>query len=364
MPARDSASQSLSCSEGHLWLLIAITILAGLVRAHRLGSPATPVYDESYMGVIVNQYHSGSEHFFDVHPPFSRLLQYYGSLALGYDGSCAYSKHMAWTECLDSMWAMRAVPCALGTLLVPLAYAGCRLHGSSARGALVAALLVATESLFFALSRIHLLDVYTTFCIASVVVLHAAFLRCTFPPHSTTSFTPTGAGCCRLLLVVFLLVADGVMLGAAVSSKFGVAAPTAVWCVACNGLACFNSVVVSSSAQPVVVAEVATAKTTTQSTATPTARNGSSRSDNNSDNSNNGDNSRNASNNNIIININNSSLAHLLYKFLVVSGCLALVAMGTYLALLAWHFALIPWKGAEVRRIHGTHTLKRCRGKK
>lgn len=36
-------------------LLGLLTVLAFLIRARRLGSPQTPVFDESYMGVIVNR---------------------------------------------------------------------------------------------------------------------------------------------------------------------------------------------------------------------------------------------------------------------------------------------------------------------
>ena len=58
-------------------LLAAMTITAFVLRAHMLDSPRTPVYDESYMGVIVNKYIHGNEFFFDIHPPFTRLVYYY-----------------------------------------------------------------------------------------------------------------------------------------------------------------------------------------------------------------------------------------------------------------------------------------------
>mmetsp|Transcript_29757 Transcript_29757/g.60806 ORF Transcript_29757/g.60806 Transcript_29757/m.60806 type:complete len:600 (+) Transcript_29757:6-1805(+) len=268
------------------WLLFGITVLSGVLRFHRLDSPRTPVYDESYMGVIINHYHTGSEHFFDVHPPFSRLLQFYASRILGYDGDCAYSKDMKWVDC--DMWAMRAVPCLLGTLLVPMAYLGCRLNGSSPHGAITAALFISTETLFFSLSRIHLLDAYTTFCIAAVVVLHAAFLRCISRHLRGTSWAAA-----PVFKLCFLVLADGVALGAAVSSKFGVAAPTAIWCVVCNFLACFDGF---RTLAPAPFAERA---------------------------------------------------ARSFASFAVFSGFLAMVSIATYLGLLAWHFALIPWKGTE-----------------
>ena len=58
-------------------LLCGLTLTAFLLRARKLNSPATPVYDESYMGVIVNTYLEGKTFFFDIHPPFSRLVHLY-----------------------------------------------------------------------------------------------------------------------------------------------------------------------------------------------------------------------------------------------------------------------------------------------
>ena len=45
-----------------------MTVASFALRARKLDSPRTPVYDESYMGVIVNKYIIGEEFFFDIHP--------------------------------------------------------------------------------------------------------------------------------------------------------------------------------------------------------------------------------------------------------------------------------------------------------
>ena len=206
-------------------LLLGITIVAGLLRLRRIDSPRTPVYDESYMGVIVNEYRNGN-HFFDLHPPFSRLLHYYVADFLGAP-HCEYTKEMSWTEC--DMWQMRTVPLVLGTLLVPLTFLGARAHGSSVAGSLAGAALLASDSLFFAISRIHLLDVVTATMVAVVIAIHA---RLCGRLDGTASKEP------RWLQEVAVLAAmDGAALGMAISSKFGVAVPTAVWCVLTLSLA-------------------------------------------------------------------------------------------------------------------------------
>jgi|MDSY01.1.fsa_nt_gb dolichyl-phosphate-mannose--protein O-mannosyl transferase len=75
-----------------LFVLGLITVVAGFVRIHRIDSPRTPIFDESYAGYITNRYRHGNEYFFDLHPPFGRLVQYYvGVVALGAP-ECMYTK--------------------------------------------------------------------------------------------------------------------------------------------------------------------------------------------------------------------------------------------------------------------------------
>ena len=250
------------------WIgLVAVTVAAGLVRAYRLDSPRTPIYDESYMGVIVHHYKHG-EWFFDLHPPLARLLHYYVAVVLLGAPDCAYNKDMAWVEC--DMWQMRSVPCALGTLLVPLFYGAARQHGASRGAALAGASLVACEPMFFALSRVHLLDMVALACVALVVNLHARLLRCVSDSTSTTPYQGapdlgapkqdssssseasssatrgeeefnSSSYLWRWLQMLALLALDGVALGCALASKFGVALPTAIWCAACLVLACVDA---------------------------------------------------------------------------------------------------------------------------
>jgi dolichyl-phosphate-mannose--protein O-mannosyl transferase len=82
-------SHALTCSTATLILL---TFVSGYVRARRIDSPRTPIFDESYAGFIVNRYRHSDAHFFDLHPPFGRLLQF--NLAVNVLGApeCMYTK--------------------------------------------------------------------------------------------------------------------------------------------------------------------------------------------------------------------------------------------------------------------------------
>jgi len=283
-------------------------------------------------------YRHGDAHFFDLHPPFSRLLHYYASTFLDAP-ECAYTKHMAFAEC--DMWQMRAVPCALGTLLVPLAYAAARGHGCGPTGGLAAAFLVGSDAMFFALSRIHLLDMVTLATVAATVVAHARLLRAVAaPPEGDAGSGGSSQWASKAWKLLWLVARVGAWLGLAVSSKFGAAAPTAVWCVATLGLACADGAIrrcrwageaEASAAAAAAVAVGATAA------ATAAGKEGSG--------------------------VQTQDMqqrqrrlrwrprlwwwAREVGRWLLLSGALAASSLGVYVALLAWHFSLIPWKGPE-----------------
>ena len=294
-----------------LFVLGLITVVAGFVRIHRIDSPRTPIFDESYAGYITNRYRHGNEYFFDLHPPFGRLVQYYvGVVALGAP-ECMYTKDMQFVEC--DMWQMRIVPCVCGTLLVPLSYAIARLHGASPVGGVCAAFFIAADNMLLTLSRIHLLDIVTVFSIALTVFCHARFLRCAdcvifssvFAPRHLDKHKRQLSVCPRLSLSALIqglvwLILDGACLGCAVSSKFGVAAPTAIWCVLCNGLACWQWSCHRHLQKP-------------------------------------------APENGRALRV----LSSYVVLFVFLTSILAAVALLEYFVLLAWHFSLIPWKNVE-----------------
>jgi|MDSY01.1.fsa_nt_gb hypothetical protein len=218
---------------------------------------------------------------------------------------------MQFVEC--DMWQMRIVPCVCGTLLVPLSYAIARLHGASPVGGVCAAFFIAADNMLLTLSRIHLLDIVTVFSIALTVFCHARFLRCAdcvifssmFAPRHLDKHKRQLSVCPRLSLSALIqglvwLILDGACLGCAVSSKFGVAAPTAIWCVLCNGLACWQWSCHRHLQKP-------------------------------------------APENGRALRV----LSSYVVLFVFLTSILAAVALLEYFVLLAWHFSLIPWKNVE-----------------
>jgi hypothetical protein len=274
--------------------------------------------------VIVNNYRHGEAHFFDLHPPAARLLHYYvAAVGLGAP-ECAYAKDMAkYVEC--DMWQMRAVPCLLGTLLVPLAYAAARAHGGSPAAGLAASGFVAFDALFFSLSRVHLLDMVTLFSIAATVACHARVVRLAAAgpppqrhpqqPADGATWWPVPSASARWDLgwagkVAGWLALDGICLGCAVSSKFGAAVPTALWCVATLALACADNSGLRSQRRR---------RGATSGAGAPGGAAGGGA----------------------------GGAAGAAGWFFLLCGGLGASALAVYASLLAWHFALVPWKGPE-----------------
>ena len=307
--------------------LACLTALSGYLRLRNIDNPRTPIFDESYAGVIVNNYRLGKDHFFDLHPPFSRLLQYFIGVFYLQAPECAYSKDMHFVEC--DMWQMRLLPCILGTLLVPLTYATLRLHRASQAGALFGAFLVASDNMFFTLSRIHLMDMITMFSIATVAYFHERFLRSVdrvmglWLPNDimVEQREPNRDQSLSMAMAEALLwvCCCGACLGCAVSSKFGVAGATAIWCVVSNGAIFWRWWRLCNRSASCDSAE--SEKRETRDNSGSESRDTQHRC--------------------------RGFYRSFLGLFIALTSLLAIVAFSVYFAFLVCHFSFIPWKDAE-----------------
>jgi predicted membrane-bound dolichyl-phosphate-mannose-protein mannosyltransferase len=234
------------------------------------------------------------------------------------------------------MWQMRLVPCMFGTLLVPGTYYIVRLYGTSRAGSICAAFFVATDNMMFTLSRIHLLDILALCSIAAVVYCHARCLMCAenvlakvLTAERRESYT--GLKIIALSLAVLQgsgwLLLTGVSLGGSVSSKFGIAVPTAMWCILRNGMACARWACCCATRGGLVIHRQNHEAIST----VPLIGAGKSCS------------ILGTSYGNAVA----TSSARALLLFTGMTASLAATALLMYWALLVLHFSLIPWKNAE-----------------
>ena len=110
------------------------------------------VFDEYHFGKFVNGYITG-EYFFDIHPPFGKLLLSLVAWLGGYDGSQSWDKIGVDIPASVNLLALRGAPALQGALLVPLMFATARALGISTPGALLAACGVLLDGCFLVESR-------------------------------------------------------------------------------------------------------------------------------------------------------------------------------------------------------------------
>lgn len=134
--------------------LALLTLAAGWVRFHDLGTPGEIVFDEVYFVEQGRNYIKGQD-FMDPHPPLAKLGIALGILMFG-----------------DVPVGWRAVNALVGTALVPLMYLLGRVLFRSPVAAALAGIFAATDGLLLVDSRTAVIDIqYVTWAVAAYVLL-------------------------------------------------------------------------------------------------------------------------------------------------------------------------------------------------
>lgn len=68
-----------------------MTILAFIVRFYRIGHPDQVVFDEVHFGSFAGHY-IRREYYFDVHPPFAKMLNGLAAWFVGFDGNFGFEQ--------------------------------------------------------------------------------------------------------------------------------------------------------------------------------------------------------------------------------------------------------------------------------
>ena len=223
-------------------ILSLATVLGCVTRLYNLHLPATPVYDETHVGRFLNWYHDGA-FFFDVHGPLSKLLMYWTSSALGFEGraSCPYDSTAPFAaEC--SLAPQRLFPALCGAVMVPLTFATCcalRLHPLAA---LLCTWFVLVDTLFLGVSRVHLNDMVQMLFIA--LTHHLAIYACRVPlptapaasqpgdgdgGHANSAPSDTPPPSPQRMPSALVIAATGCALGCALQCKYAMALTTLAW---------------------------------------------------------------------------------------------------------------------------------------
>ncbi|EGP91622.1 unnamed protein product [Zymoseptoria tritici ST99CH_1A5] len=159
-----------------------ITILAFLTRFWGISHPDQVVFDEVHFGKFAS-YYLQRTYFFDVHPPFGKLLFAFAGWLVGYDGSFLFenigdsyiTNHVPYV-------AYRSMPALMGALTVSTVYLIMWESGYSLPAAILASSLVLFDNAHIGQTRLILLDATLVLFMALSILCYIRFYKLRHAP--------------------------------------------------------------------------------------------------------------------------------------------------------------------------------------
>ncbi|KAI9746141.1 MAG: hypothetical protein M1818_000822 [Claussenomyces sp. TS43310] len=162
--------------------LFFITLLAFITRFWGISHPNEVVFDEVHFGKFAS-YYLERTYFFDVHPPFGKLLFALMGWFVGYDG------HFLFENIGDSYIdnkvpyvAFRSMPALLGALTVPVVFDIMWESGYSLPACILASGLVLFDNAHIGQTRLILLDATLVFAMACSLLCYIRFYKLRHQP--------------------------------------------------------------------------------------------------------------------------------------------------------------------------------------
>ncbi|KAI1908710.1 Dolichyl-phosphate-mannose--protein mannosyltransferase 4 [Ophidiomyces ophidiicola] len=180
-PAPPSLNQQPSKKQASEWsyrlAITVITILAFVTRFYKISYPDEVVFDEVHFGKFAS-YYLQRTYFFDVHPPFAKLLFAFVGWFVGYDG------HFLFDNIGDSYIknkvpyvAFRALPATQGALTVPVVFLIMWESGYSLPACILSSSLVLFDNAHIAEDRLILLDATLVISMALSILCYVRFYK-------------------------------------------------------------------------------------------------------------------------------------------------------------------------------------------
>ncbi|KAI0794053.1 O-mannosyltransferase [Fomes fomentarius] len=139
-------------------MIVTLTLLAFVLRFYKINHPDQVVFDEVHFGKFAS-YYILRQYYFDVHPPFAKLLFGLAGWFVGYDGQFGFENiGDSYTEAHVPYVGLRALPAIFGSLTVPIVYAIMKECGFSTVVAAFSATIVLFDNSHVAQDRLILLD--------------------------------------------------------------------------------------------------------------------------------------------------------------------------------------------------------------
>ncbi|KAF4311212.1 Glycosyl transferase family 39 [Botryosphaeria dothidea] len=164
--------------------LVVVTLLGFWTRFWGITHPDQVVFDEVHFGKFAS-YYLQRTYFFDVHPPFGKLLFAFAGWLVGYDGSFLFENiGDSYVTNKVPYVAYRALPASLGALTVPTVFLIMWESGYSLPACLTATALVLFDNAHVSQTRLILLDATLIFFMALSVLCYIKFYKMRHLPFS------------------------------------------------------------------------------------------------------------------------------------------------------------------------------------
>ncbi|KAI9831929.1 MAG: hypothetical protein M1819_004651 [Sarea resinae] len=157
--------------------LAVVTVLAFATRFWGLSHPNEVVFDEVHFGKFAS-YYLQRTYFFDVHPPFGKLLFAFMGWLVGYDGHFLFDNiGDSYVDNKVPYVAFRSVPALLGALTVINVFLIMWESGYSVPAAVLAAGLMIFDNAHIGQTRLILLDATLVFFMSLSVLSYIRFYK-------------------------------------------------------------------------------------------------------------------------------------------------------------------------------------------
>ncbi|KMP09753.1 dolichyl-phosphate-mannose-protein mannosyltransferase 4 [Coccidioides immitis RMSCC 2394] len=157
--------------------LAVITAVAFVSRFYKISFPDQVVFDEVHFGKFAS-YYLQRTYFFDVHPPFAKLLFAFVGWLVGYDGHFLFdSIGDSYIENKVPYVALRSLPATLGALTVPVVFLIMWESGYSLPACVLSAGLVLFDNAHVGEDRLILLDATLVLSMALSVLCYVRFYK-------------------------------------------------------------------------------------------------------------------------------------------------------------------------------------------
>ncbi|KAG9927080.1 dolichyl-phosphate-mannose--protein mannosyltransferase, partial [Aureobasidium melanogenum] len=181
---RSETKQAASNDWDYKLALAVITLLAFATRFYAITHPNQVVFDEVHFGKFAS-YYLQRTYFFDVHPPFGKLLFAFAGWLVGYNGDFLFENiGDSYITNKVPYVAYRAMPASMGALTVSVVFMIMWESGYSLPACVLAAGLVLFDNAHIGQTRLILLDATLILFMALSVWSYIRFYKLRHAPFS------------------------------------------------------------------------------------------------------------------------------------------------------------------------------------